>query len=92
MALNYVAPATGIGWVDHLGVRRLWRRTGLGMALLRHSFAAFQARGVREVRLSVDERSQTAATRLYERAGMATLQHYHIYTKELTADVTRPGG
>ncbi|MFN8538009.1 MAG: GNAT family N-acetyltransferase [Thermomicrobiales bacterium] len=44
VALNYVAPATGIGWVDHLGVRRLWRRTGLGMALLRHSFASFRAR------------------------------------------------
>jgi ribosomal protein S18 acetylase RimI-like enzyme len=84
VALNYVAPATGIGWVDHLGVRRPWRQRGLGMALLRHSFAAFHARGIREVRLSVDERSQTSATRLYERAGMTTLQRYHIYTKHLS--------
>jgi mycothiol synthase len=91
VALNYVAPATGIGWVDHLGVRRPWRRHGLGMALLRHSFAAFQARGIREVRLSVDERSQTSATHLYERAGMTTLQHYHIYQKELMAGTTPPG-
>ncbi|MFN8511188.1 MAG: GNAT family N-acetyltransferase [Chloroflexia bacterium] len=49
-------------------------------------------RAASAVRLSVDERSQTAATRLYERAGMATLQHYHIYTKELTPDTTRQGG
>jgi mycothiol synthase len=92
VALNYVAPATGIGWVDHLGVRRPWRQRGLGMAMLRHAFAAFHARGIREVRLSVDERSQTSATRLYERAGMKTLQHYHVYSKELTANATLPGG
>jgi mycothiol synthase len=92
VALNYVAPATGIGWVDHLGVQRSWRQRGLGMALLWHTFAAFHARGIREVRLSVDERSQTSATRLYERAGMTTLQHYHVYSKVLTADATLPGG
>ena len=91
VALNYVAPATGIGWVDHLGVRRPRRRCGLGMALLRHSFAAFHARGIREVRLSVDERSQTSATRLYERAGMTTLQHYHIYRREIGFGTTPPG-
>jgi mycothiol synthase len=91
VALNYVVPATSIGWVDHLGVRRRWRQQGLGMALLLHAFAAFHTRGIREVRLSVDERSQTAATRLYERAGMTTLQHYHVYTKELTAGATRQG-
>src|SRR5919199_6752383 len=28
----------GSGWVDVLGVRRPWRRQGLGLALLRHSF------------------------------------------------------
>jgi ribosomal protein S18 acetylase RimI-like enzyme len=91
VALNYVAPATGIGWIDHHGVRRLWRRRGLGVALLRHSCAAFHARGVREVRLSVGERSQTSATRLYERAGMATIQHYHIYQKEIGDGATPPG-
>jgi ribosomal protein S18 acetylase RimI-like enzyme len=61
------------------------------MALLRHSFAAFQARGIREVRLSVDERSQTSATRLYERAGMTTHQLYHIYEKVLATAATPPG-
>ena len=70
-------------WVDHLGVRRPWRGRGLGLALLRHAFAAFYQWGIREVRLSVDDRSQTNATRVYERAGMVTLQHYHIYMKPL---------
>lgn len=83
VALSYVAPATGIGWVDHLGVRRPWRGRGLGLALLRHAFGAFYERGVRQVRLSVDDQSRTGATRLYERAGMATIQRYHIYRKNL---------
>ena len=83
VALNYVAPATGIGWVEHLGVRRPWRGRGLGLALLHHAFGAFYARGVRQVRLSVDDQSRTGATRLYERAGMSTIQHYHIYRKAL---------
>ena len=32
------------GWVGTLGVRRPWRRRGLGLALLRHSFARLRAR------------------------------------------------
>jgi hypothetical protein len=43
------------------------------------------------VRLSVDERSQTSATRLYERAGMTTHQLYHIYEKVLVTSSTPPG-
>ena len=34
-----------LGWVDTLAVLRPWRRKGLGMALLRHSFAEFYRRG-----------------------------------------------
>ncbi len=39
------------------------RGRGLGLALLRHSFAAFYRRGLREVRLSVDDRSRINAAR-----------------------------
>ncbi len=41
----------GHGWIGTLGVRRPWRRRGLGEALLRRSFAALHARGQRKVRL-----------------------------------------
>jgi ribosomal protein S18 acetylase RimI-like enzyme len=58
------------GYVGTLGVRRPWRRRGLGEALLLHSFAAFRARGFTRATLGVDASSPTGATRLYERAGM----------------------
>jgi mycothiol synthase len=58
------------GYVGWLGVRRPWRRRGLGEALLLHSFAEFRKRGYGRATLGVDAASPTGATRLYERAGM----------------------
>jgi GNAT superfamily N-acetyltransferase len=74
------------GWVDTLGVRRPWRKHGLGLALLHHAFGEFYRRGTAEVGLGVDAQSLTGATRLYERAGMHPLAQYDVYEKEL-----RPG-
>ena len=59
-----------LGWVGTLGVLRPWRRRGLGLALLRHSFLKLYERGQRKVGLGVDAQSLTGATRLYEKAGM----------------------
>ena len=58
------------GYVGLLGVRRPWRRQGLGEALLLQSFQAFRERGFTRGTLGVDASSVTGATRLYERAGM----------------------
>jgi mycothiol synthase len=74
-------PDTGI--VNLLGVRRPWRRRGLGEALLRHSFAEFQRRGFPRVILGVDAESPTGAPRLYERAGMHVVRRIDFYEKEL---------
>ena len=71
------------GWVDVLAVRRPWRRQGLGLALLRHSFAGLYARGNRRVSLGVDSENLTGATRLYERAGMRVQHAYDTFSKEL---------
>jgi mycothiol synthase len=73
----------GHGWVGTLGVRRNWRRRGLGEALLRRSFAALHARGLRKVRLSVDAENPTGATRLYERAGMRVLRQSNTWERHL---------
>lgn len=83
VALNMYDADTSTGWVDHLGVRRPWRKLGLGMALLLHSFREFYLRGIRTVKLSVDSGSLTNAPRLYSHAGMRVVQFYHIYHKEL---------
>jgi mycothiol synthase len=75
------------GWVDTLAVRRPWRRKGLGMALLLHSFGEFYRRGKSNVGLGVDSQNLTGATRLYERAGMHVARTYITYEKELRAGV-----
>jgi mycothiol synthase len=53
--------------VDIVGVRRPWRKRGLGLALLRQAFAE----------------SLTGAPRLYGRAGMHVRESYVIHLKEL---------
>ena len=73
------------GWLGWLAVRRPWRKRGLGLALLRHSFGAFYARGERTIALGVDAQSLTGATRLYEGAGMRVTMLAAIYEKELRA-------
>lgn len=79
----------GAGWVGNLGVRRPWRRRGLGMALLRHAFGEFYRRGMRTVGLGVDAQNPTGATRLYEQAGMRVTQRYVAYEKALLPGATR---
>ena len=74
------------GWVSELGVRRAWRRRGLGYALLKHAFAAFYADGRKRAGLGVDASNLTGALRLYERAGMSVLRQFNQYEKEF-----RPG-
>jgi mycothiol synthase len=75
-----------MGFVNQLGVRRPWRRLGLGLALLQHSFAELHRRGCKRVGLGVDAGSLTGATRLYEKAGMRPVQQVTLYEKEI-----RPG-
>lgn len=75
-----------VGWVGTLGVLRPWRKRGIGLALLRHSFREFYRRGKRKVVLSVDAQNLTGALRLYESAGMHVHQTFDLYEKEL-----RPG-
>lgn len=74
------------GWVNELGVRRAWRKKGLGYALLKQSFAAFYADGKKHAGLGVDASSLTGALRLYERAGMRVQRQFNQYEKEY-----RPG-
>jgi mycothiol synthase len=72
-----------MAWVRGLGVRRPWRGRGLGMALLRHAFGAFYARGFISAGLGVDAQSLTGATRLYERAGMRVTERYDTLEKKV---------
>jgi ribosomal protein S18 acetylase RimI-like enzyme len=84
-SLNYPERADdpGHGFVGTLGVRRPWRRRGIGEALLRRAFAVLHARGLRKVRLSVDADNTTGATRLYERVGMSVLRQSNTWERIL---------
>ncbi|NDJ76058.1 MAG: GNAT family N-acetyltransferase [Chloroflexi bacterium] len=80
-----MAEDADMAYVESLAVRREFRRKGIGLALLHHTFQAFAQRGNARVALHVDAQSLTGATRLYERAGMHVEREYHDYEKELRA-------
>ena len=73
----------GLGWVGLLGVRRPWRRLGLGRALLLHAFSEFRECGLARAGLGVDAESLTGANALYESAGMHVAGRYDIYEKQV---------
>jgi GNAT superfamily N-acetyltransferase len=71
------------GWVGDLGVRKSWRKRGLGEALLRIAFAMYYERGYKQVGLAVDTGNETGAVRLYERVGMKAERGDDEYEKSL---------
>jgi mycothiol synthase len=73
-----------LGWVSVLGVRRPWRRRGLGRALLLHTFREFRRRGIPSVGLGVDAESLTGAHKLYESAGMRVVRRNDLYEKDVS--------
>lgn len=70
-----------------LAVRKPWRKRGLGLALVQHSFVDFFKRGKARVGLGVDAANLTGATRLYEKAGMRASRQFDVYKKERRAGV-----
>ena len=71
------------GYIALIGVRRRFRRRGLGEALLLHAFGALHARGRLGVDLHVDADSLTGATGLYAKVGMTAHPRFATWEKEL---------
>lgn len=82
---NQIADDASRGYVNALGVRPAWRKRGIALALLHHSFAEFQRRGYAAVELDMDSQNLTGALRVYERAGMRAVRQFVWYEKELRA-------
>ncbi len=78
--------AADAGHISSLGVRRPWRRRGIGLGLLQHAFSEFYRRGYAKVDLEVDAMSLTGAVDLYRKAGMEVIRQFDLYEKQL-----RPG-
>ncbi len=85
LCLPYLIGQEKVGYVDTLGVRSNWRRQGIALALLHHSFRALKDLGREQVTLDVDASSLTGATRLYEKAGMRVIEHSMVLEKILRA-------
>ena len=61
-------------WMDHIAVRREWRRRGVASALIRSSLVALREEGFHTVVLDVDADSPTGALGLYERHGFRAVR------------------
>jgi mycothiol synthase len=85
LCTSHIAGDATRGYVQGLGVRPAWRKRGIALALLHHSFAEFQRRGYAAVELDMDSENLTGALRVYERAGMRATRQSVFYDKELRA-------
>ncbi len=57
------------GWLDHISVRRPWRKRGLAAALIVRSLETLRDMGFEEAALGADTENLSGAVRLYESLG-----------------------
>lgn len=70
-------------WLDHISVRRPWRRRGVAASLIASTLRLLVARGVEEAVLGVDAENLSGAVRLYERMGFVRYHSGVTYRKSL---------
>ena len=71
------------GWLEHISVRRPWRKHGLAGALIAQSLHVLRDRGMDEAALGVDAENVSGALRLYERFGFRRYRMGISYRKPL---------
>jgi len=71
------------GWVNSVGVRRAWRRRGLGRALVAESLRVLRQRGMTTAGLGVDAENGTGALGIYEAVGFSVAATERVYRKPL---------
>ena len=74
------------GWLEHISVRRTWRRRGLASALIAQSLRVLRDAGMTEAALGVDAENITGALRVYEAMGFRRERTGVSYRKAFTAD------
>ena len=75
--------ASGVerGWLDHISVRRPWRRRGVARALIVAALQELRARGMERASLGVDTANPTGALGLYEGLGFRAVRRRIAYRK-----------
>ncbi len=71
------------GWLDHISVRRPWRRRGLARAMTAASLVKFHERGLAEAMLGVDSENPNGALGLYEGLGFGVHSRAAAYDRLL---------
>ncbi len=71
------------GWLDHISVRRPWRRRGLARAITAASLVKLRERGIAEAMLGVDSENPNGALGLYEGLGFGVYSRATAYEREL---------
>lgn len=71
-------------FIDLLGVKREYRKHGIGKALLLHTFGLSYERNQKTILLYVDSDSLTNANRLYQKVGMTPHSQTAVYMKQLS--------
>ena len=74
------------GWLEHISVRRPWRRRGLASALIAQSLHTLRAAGMTEAALGVDAENLTGALRVYESMGFRRLRTGVSYRKSFRVE------
>jgi mycothiol synthase len=72
-----------IGWLDHISVRRPWRKRGVASALIASTLHILRDRGVEIAALGVDAENPTGALRVYEAMGFGRHKTGISYRKPL---------
>jgi mycothiol synthase len=71
------------GWLEHISVRRPWRRRGLARAITAESLRRLAAAGMTDAMLGVDAENPTGALGLYEGLGFEVDQRSQVYRRPL---------
>jgi mycothiol synthase len=69
------------GWLEHISVRRPWRKRGLATALIVSALTGLHDAGMSEAMLGVDAENLTGALRLYEKLGFQVKDRSTNYRK-----------
>ncbi len=71
------------GWLEHISVRRPWRRRGLGRAITAESLQLLRDRGMDDAMLGVDADNPNGALGLYEGLGFTVDKRSSVYRRAL---------
>ncbi|HEY2887220.1 MAG TPA: GNAT family N-acetyltransferase [Candidatus Limnocylindrales bacterium] len=73
------------GWLDHVSVRRPWRRRGLASALIVAALEGLRSAGMTQAALGTDAENVTGAVQVYEQVGFRRAKTTVKYRKGFEA-------